>query len=153
VGDGPLRPVLERRVAELGLGGLVQVTGLVGPDEVRRHVAAARAFVLASLTEGLPVSIMEALAVGRPVIATNVGAIAELVRPGETGWLVTAGSAEALSDAMREALATPVEALTEMGRRGSALVAARHRAAVEIRHLEALLTGGGGRRGRPAASP
>jgi glycosyltransferase involved in cell wall biosynthesis len=75
------------------------------------------------------------------VVATNVGAIAELVRPRETGWLVTAGSAEALAGAMREALATPVATLTEMGRRGSALVAERHRAAVEIPRLERLLTG------------
>jgi glycosyltransferase involved in cell wall biosynthesis len=133
--------VLERRIAELALGGVVEITGLVGPADVQRHVTAARAFVLASLTEGLPVSIMEALALGRPVVATNVGAIAELVRPRETGWLVTAGSAEALAGAMREALATPVATLTEMGRRGSALVAERHRAAVEIPRLERLLTG------------
>jgi glycosyltransferase involved in cell wall biosynthesis len=139
VGDGPLRPVLERRIAELGLEAAVHVTGLVSPAEVQRQVGAARAFVLASLTEGLPVSIMEALALGRPVVATNVGAVAELVRPGETGWLVTAGSSEALAGAMREALATPVETLTAMGGRGAALVRERHRASVEIPRLAELL--------------
>jgi glycosyltransferase involved in cell wall biosynthesis len=151
VGDGPLRAVLERRIAELRLGSVVEITGLVSPADVQRHVSAARAFVLASLTEGLPVSIMEALALGRPVVATNVGAIAELVRPGETGWLVTAGSAEALAGAMLEALRTPVAALTEMGRRGRSLVAERHRAAVEIPRLERLLAGAPTR--RPPSSP
>jgi colanic acid/amylovoran biosynthesis glycosyltransferase len=146
VGDGPLRGALEKRIAELGLGGRVEITGLVSPAEVQRHVSAARAFVLASLTEGLPVSIMEALALGRPVVATNVGAIAELVRPQETGWLVTAGSADALAGAMRDALATPVSTLTRMGGRGAALVRERHRAAVEVPRLERLLAGAAARR-------
>lgn len=148
VGDGPLRPVLERRIAELGLEATVHITGLVGPAEVQRQVAAARTFVLASLTEGLPVSIMEALALGRPVVATNVGAIAELVRPGETGWLVTAGSAEALAGAMREALTAPLDALTAMGRRGAALVGERHRASVEIPRLGGLFVSAARRHGR-----
>jgi glycosyltransferase involved in cell wall biosynthesis len=138
VGDGPLRATLERRIEELGLSRSVEITGLVSPEGVRRHVAAARAFVLASLTEGLPVSIMEALALGRPVVATNVGAIAELVIPGETGWLVSAGSAEALAEAMHHALVTPPETLAQMGSRGAALVLERHSASNEIRRLEQL---------------
>jgi len=151
VGDGPLRPVLERRIAELGLDGTVHITGLVGAEEVQRQVVAARAFVLASLTEGLPVSIMEALALGRPVIATNVGAIAELVLPGQTGWLVTAGSVEALAGAMCEALATPAETLGAMGRRGAGLVRERHQASSEIPKLERLLSRASG--GKDGAAP
>lgn len=139
VGGGPMRPVIERRIAELGLEGVVHLTGVASPQEVERQVVAARAFVLASLTEGLPVAIMEALALGRPVIATNVGAIAELVLPGRTGWLVSAGSAEALAEAMLEALDTPVDTLAEMGRRGAALVGERHRAGAEVPRLERLL--------------
>lgn len=138
VGDGPLRETLERRIAELGLEEAVSITGLVGAEEVRRQVMAARAFVLASLTEGLPVAIMEALALGRPVVATNVGAIAELVIPGQTGWLVSAGSVEALEEALRQALGTPADTLSQMGRRGAALVAERHRASTEVLKLERL---------------
>jgi glycosyltransferase involved in cell wall biosynthesis len=140
VGDGPLRETLEKRTAELGLEEAVRFTGLVGADEVRRQLLAARALVLGSLIEGLPVSIMEALALGRPVIATNVGATAELVVPGRTGWLVSAGSAEALTEAMREAIKASTEVLGEMGRRGAALVAERHRACIEIPRLERLLS-------------
>lgn len=139
VGGGPMRPVLERRIAELGLEGVVHLTGVAPPEEVERQIVAARAFVLASLTEGLPVAIMESLALGRPVVATNVGAIAELVLPGQTGWLVSAGSAEALAGAMVEALETPVDTLAQMGRRGAALVAERHRASAEVPRLERLL--------------
>jgi colanic acid/amylovoran biosynthesis glycosyltransferase len=141
VGDGPLRPVLEERIGTLGLEGAVSITGLVGPEEVRRQVSAARAFVLASLTEGLPVAIMEAFAVGRPVVATNVGAVAELVRPGETGWLVSPGSVEALQEALGEALGTPVETLERMGLRGAALVAERHSASDAARKLSRLFEG------------
>jgi glycosyltransferase involved in cell wall biosynthesis len=139
VGDGPLRRTLEEGVRELELEGIVEITGLVDAEEVRRRVMAARAFVLASLTEGLPVSIMEALALGRPVIATNVGAIAELVRNGETGWLVSPGNSDLLAEAMIAALRTPDEVLAAMGRRGAALVGERHRGAHEIPKLEDLL--------------
>ena len=64
--------------------------------------------VLPSFAEGLPVVIMEALALGRPVISTYVAGIPELVEPGVCGWLVSAGSIEALTDKMRMALELPV---------------------------------------------
>jgi glycosyltransferase involved in cell wall biosynthesis len=139
VGDGPMRPLLEERIARLGLGPHVHLTGLLGTDDVRRALSSARGFVLASFTEGLPVSIMEALAQRRPVVATNVGAVAELVRPEETGWLVSPGSVDELAEAMGKLLSTQTSTLTEMGSRGAALVADRHRASTEIRTLERLL--------------
>lgn len=138
VGDGPLRATLERRIAELGLEKVARITGLLGAGEVRRELQAARAFVLSSFTEGLPVALMEAFAQRRPVVATSVGAVSELVRPGETGWLVSPGSVEALADALRELLRTPSGRLAEMGRRGAALVAERHRASSEVAKLERL---------------
>jgi glycosyltransferase involved in cell wall biosynthesis len=138
VGDGPLRPTLEARIAELGLHDVVRITGLLGADQVRAQLQAGRAFVLPSFSEGLPVALMEAFTQRRPVVATSVGAISELVRPGETGWLINPGSVDALVEALGELLDTSSERLTEMGRRGAALVATRHRASSEIPKLERL---------------
>ena len=138
VGDGPMRATLEQRILDLKLGKFVEITGLVGADEVRRRLGAAVALVMASFTEGLPVSVMEALGQGRPVVATNVGATSELVRP-ETGWLIAPGSAEELAEAMLKALRTPAHVLAEMGRRGAALVLERHNASTEVLKLNGLL--------------
>jgi glycosyltransferase involved in cell wall biosynthesis len=82
---------------------------------------------------------MEALALGRPVISTYVAGIPELVRMGESGWLVPAGSVPALVAAMREAVTAPVEQLEQMGRAGAALVAERHDAKKEAAKLAALI--------------
>jgi glycosyltransferase involved in cell wall biosynthesis len=87
--------------------------------------------VLPSFAEGLPVVIMEALALSRPVISTYVAGIPELVEPGTCGWLVPPGSLEALTEAMRAALQAPVEKLEQMGRVGAERVAQQHNAAIE----------------------
>ena len=81
---------------------------------------------------------MEAMALRRPVIATYVGGVPELVREGENGWLVPAGSVEDLADAMREALRAPARQLDEMGERGRRTVLERHDISVESRKLEDL---------------
>jgi glycosyltransferase involved in cell wall biosynthesis len=82
--------------------------------------------VLASFSEGIPVVIMEAMALRRPVIATFVGGIPELVSPGEHGWLVPAGDVEALGDAMRTCLDAPGETLARMGETARERVLERH---------------------------
>ncbi|MEA2423512.1 MAG: hypothetical protein QOF55_2611, partial [Thermoleophilaceae bacterium] len=87
----------------------------------------------------LPVVIMESLALGRPVIATDVGAVSELVVTGETGWLVAPGSEEALAEAMRAALEAAPGELDRLGEAGAALVASRHSAASEAARLAGLL--------------
>jgi len=94
--------------------------------------------VLPSFAEGLPVVLMEALALGRPVISTYIAGIPELVRPGECGWLVPSGDVDALTAAMREVLATPVARLTEMGRVGRDRVRERHDSRKEAAKLAAL---------------
>jgi glycosyltransferase involved in cell wall biosynthesis len=86
----------------------------------------------------LPVVIMEALALRRPVIGTAVGGIAELVEPGKCGWIVPPGSEHDLADAMREALALSPADLDIMGRRGAQRVAAAHDARIEARVLARL---------------
>ncbi|HOA73903.1 MAG TPA: glycosyltransferase [Phycisphaerae bacterium] len=138
-GDGEMRPAIERRIAELGLESIVHITGWIGEAQVREQVLAGRAMVLPSFAEGLPVVIMEAMALGRPVISTYVAGIPELVRPGETGWLVPAGSVEELAEALREALLAPVEQLDRLGRNGRRRVMRNHRASVEAGRLEELI--------------
>lgn len=139
VGDGPLRPVVEERIRALKLQAHVRLAGWIGGEQVRDEIVASRAMVLSSFTEGLPVVLMEALALGRPVIASALSGIPELVRPGVDGWLVPAGAVEELVDAMREVLQASPARLEAMGRAGARLVAERHDPNKEARKLLALL--------------
>ena len=125
-GDGEMRADLEAAIDRLGLHRHVRITGWIGSDQVRDEILAARALVLASFAEGLPVVLMEAMALGRPVVSTFVAGIPELVRDGESGWLVPAGDARALQAALASCLAAMPEQLDAMGRRGRARVLARH---------------------------
>jgi colanic acid/amylovoran biosynthesis glycosyltransferase len=140
VGDGPMRSAIEAAIARLGLQGRVRIAGWMGAEGVRDEILKSRALVLPSFAEGLPVVIMESLALGRPVISTYVAGIPELVEPEECGWLVPAGSVEALAQAMREALASPPEELGRMGREGARRVAERHDARIEARKLSLLFS-------------
>lgn len=141
VGDGERRGLLEGIVAERGLGDVVRITGWADAARVRRELTAARALVLPSFAEGLPVVLMEALALGRPAISTYVAGIPELVRPGENGWLVPAGAVEPLVAAMSEALDASVEDLARLGAAGSALARERHDARRNARDLGQLFEG------------
>jgi colanic acid/amylovoran biosynthesis glycosyltransferase len=139
VGDGPLRHTIERLVDERGLRSRIKLAGWMSSDGVRAEILRARVMVLPSLAEGLPVAIMEALALHRPVISTYVAGIPELIANGICGWLVPAGSPSALADAMRDALTAPIERLEEMGRAGAAVIAKRHDARVGARKLAELM--------------
>jgi glycosyltransferase involved in cell wall biosynthesis len=138
VGDGPLRTEIETMITRLGLQDHVEITGWASNSEVHQHILASRAMVLPSFAEGLPVVVMEALALSRPVISTYVAGIPELVEPEICGWLVPPGSVEALTNAMRTALQLPVEKLEQMGRVGAFRVAQQHDAAIEASKLAAL---------------
>lgn len=138
-GDGPMRPQVEAAIQRHGLGDRVRITGWISGEQVRREILAARAMVLPSFAEGLPVVIMESLALGRPVVSTYVAGIPELVRHGVEGWLVPAGSVGDLVSTLRCVLQTPNERLTEMGRFGAARVAERHDANREAAKLAAHL--------------
>lgn len=125
-GDGPMREVIERRRRELGLESAVQITGWLSNDDVRKELLSARALILASFAEGLPVVLMEALALGRPALSTYVAGIPELVEDGVNGWLIPAGSAHTLARGIRKVLETPAATLASMGVAGADAVAARH---------------------------
>jgi glycosyltransferase involved in cell wall biosynthesis len=135
VGDGPSRGEIERTARELGVHEVIRLVGWQSSLEVHRWLSESKALVLPSFAEGIPVAAMEAMALQRPVIATYVGGIPELVRPGENGWLVPAGSIEDLADAMRDALGAPAERLDHMGKRGRQRVRERHDISVEARKL------------------
>jgi glycosyltransferase involved in cell wall biosynthesis len=138
IGDGELRPLIEREIAESGLGDLVHLAGWKSGGEIRELLAASRAMVLPSFAEGLPVVIMEAMALGRPVISTYVAGIPELVREGQEGFLVPASDADQLADAMAKVLALDVDELARMGRSAKERVRERHAIACEAGKLATL---------------
>jgi colanic acid/amylovoran biosynthesis glycosyltransferase len=139
-GDGPLRAELDAAIAHHGLSDAVRITGWIRSEAVRDEILAARALVLPSFAEGLPVVIMEAMALHRPVLSTFVAGIPELVRHGENGWLFPAGSVHELAAAMQDCLARPPAEIRRMGEAAFARVTERHSIDVEAAKLAALFS-------------
>ena len=125
VGDGELRAELEAEIAGRKLEQQVKLEGIRSSQEIRELLVRARAFVLPSFAEGLPVVLMEALALSRPVVTTAIAGIPELV-DSECGWVVPAGSEEALAEAMSKALHAPKEELSAKGAVGRERVLRLH---------------------------
>ncbi len=152
VGDGELRPVVEARARELGLASHIRCVGWRSGADVIQELLDARALVLPSFEEGLPVVFMEALALERPVVSTFIAGIPELVKPGVSGWLVPASSVTELADALRDVLDATPEELQARGRRGAELVRANHDVRCEAKRLADLFEQAvRGRRERPQA--
>jgi colanic acid/amylovoran biosynthesis glycosyltransferase len=125
-GDGEMRADIEASVAARGVGHRVRITGWIGGSAVREELAAARALVLPSFAEGLPVVIMEAMALRRPVLSTYVAGIPELVRDGQEGWLVPPGDVDALTVALKACLDAPPATLATLGAAAQRRVRIRH---------------------------
>jgi colanic acid/amylovoran biosynthesis glycosyltransferase len=104
VGSGPGEAELMRLAARLDLIEHVIFAGAVGQDEIERHYCRASVFCSSSFSEGLPVVLMEALAHGRPAVATAIAGVRELIRDGETGLLVSPGRADELAEAISRLL-------------------------------------------------
>lgn len=137
-GDGEMRPEVERMIADYDIGDHVRITGWISSQQVREEILASRAMVLPSFAEGLPVVIMEAMALKRPVISTYVAGIPELVIDGESGWLVPAGSVLDLTKAMETMLSAPCQHLIEMGEAAYHRVKQRHDINTEAGKLASL---------------
>jgi glycosyltransferase involved in cell wall biosynthesis len=137
-GDGELRPALEAMIREYRLEANVHITGWIGSHDVRGRILAARALVLPSFAEGLPVVIMEAMALRRPVISTFIAGIPELVSSGEHGWLVPPGDIEALVQAIQTSLDTPPADLKRMSDAAFEKVVQFHDVDTEAAKLAAL---------------
>ena len=140
VGDGPERPALEARAAELGLGARVAFTGYLTQDQVADTLARADALALPSFAEGVPVVLMEAMATGLPVVTTRIMGIPELVEDGVSGLLVPPGDLDALTAALDRLAGDPAGAAA-MGRAGRAKVAADYDLGAEASWLKRLFAG------------
>ncbi len=139
VGDGPYRPVIEEKMNELGLGQQVRLVG--HQDAVPDWLTLMDAFVLASYAnEGVPQALLQALAMGQPVVATRTGGIPEVIVPEETGLLVPPRDSQALAQAMSR-LVRDASFRELLGRRGPQLVASRYSLEQMADALEALYAG------------
>lgn len=136
-GDGEMRGEIEELILHYGLEQCVRITGWISGAEVRAEILASRALVLPSFAEGLPVVIMEAMALRRPVLTTIVAGIPELVRHAQDGWLFPAGSVEELASAMTACIATAEDRLKEMGQAAHERVLERHSIDTEAGKLAA----------------
>jgi colanic acid/amylovoran biosynthesis glycosyltransferase len=141
VGDGPMRAQVERATQRAGLEHQISITGWVSADRVKAEIVAARALILPSFSENMPVVIMEAMALGRPVISTYIAGIPELVQPEVNGWLVPAGDEDALGEALSQAIAAPIDRLIAMGAAGRERVIEYHDVLKEAKKLKYLFDG------------
>lgn len=133
VGDGPERTRLERLARETGVAGSVVFAGwMENPYPV---LAAADLLAMTSNSEGLPVAPLEAMALGKPVVATRVGGVAEVVRDGISGDLVPSGDAGALAAAMLRLLADP-RRRRDFGSAGREIVSREFSREAMVRRLE-----------------
>lgn len=123
VGEGEHRTRLERTAEQLDLGGIVEFMGACEPQRVPRLMARARALVVPSIYEGMPLVILEAMSAGLPVVASRVSGIPEVVLDGVTGWLVPPEDVEALIEVLEMIERDPGEA-TRRGLEGRARVVA-----------------------------
>jgi glycosyltransferase involved in cell wall biosynthesis len=136
IGDGPRRQELELLTQRLGLS--TKVIFLGSRDDVPRLLAAMNVFVLTSHIEANPVSILEAMSAGRPVVATNVGSVSEAVADNKTGFLVAPGDADALTKQVLELLHNPVRCRA-MGAAGRKAVVAQWSIECMVRGYEQLI--------------
>jgi glycosyltransferase involved in cell wall biosynthesis len=135
IGDGPLRSDLHKSIINAGLEHQIKLFGWQTSEFIRQAMIDSRALVLPSFAEGLPVVFMEAFAVQRPVIATRIAGIPELVEHGISGWLIEPGSVEALVEAMHQVCETSCDLLARMGQAGFQRVIRQHDARTEVTKL------------------
>ena len=134
-GDGELRPMIESRIQALQLQNNVTLTGWLSDAEVRDQIRQSQLVVQPSFQEGLPVVLMEALALGRPVLSTYIAGIPELVIPDQAGWLVPCGNVELLTAAIVRVLGLPKDERAAVTAEGRRRVLERHNVVHEVSKL------------------
>lgn len=134
IGDGESRTEVEDTIAKYDLGAWVELSGWRSPDEVEAALKNSMAFLLPSFAEGLPVSIMEAMAVSRPVISTYIAGIPELL-DADAGWIIPAGTSDAIADALDACLSADAETLAQMGQVGRSRIEMQHDIKAQVAHL------------------
>ena len=149
-GRGPLQDELARMAQALGLENRVLFLGF--QTDIRRWMQAADGFVLASRWEGLPMGLLEAAACALPTIATDVAGTREVIVDGQTDWLVPAGDASALGDAMNRMMRTPSEERRAIGERARQQVIERFSLEAVLDQWETLYLNLLGQRGTGGAA-
>ena len=139
LGDGPERAALEAEVKAQGLERMVHFGGFASQETVRSTLQASDVFILPSFAEGVPVSLMEAMACGVPVIGTNVGGVTELIEHGVSGLVVAPSDEVALKNAIFSYLSNPAlrESVKQAARK---VVESQFNLELEINKLEQLIT-------------
>lgn len=118
VGDGLLKEAIEASLQEEALTSRVDLSGWISHDDLPKYLNQLRLLVLPSYTEGLPNIMLEAMACGTPVLATPVGAIPDVIKDGETGFIMENNSPECIAENVVRALSSPeLEQTAENGRR------------------------------------
>jgi glycosyltransferase involved in cell wall biosynthesis len=140
VGDGPMREEIMQLIKRHNLGSHIQMTGWLDAKSVEAELSLARALVVPSLSEGLPVVIMEAMANKRPVIAPMISGIPELVTHEHTGWLFPASDVLALATAIKKCLSSSDAVLDIMGNHCQAAVRLNHHIDKETQILLKLMS-------------
>lgn len=139
LGDGPERAALEAEVEAQGLEQMVHFGGFASQETVRSTLQASDVFILPSFAEGVPVSLMEAMACGVPVIGTNVGGVTELIEHGVSGLVVAPSDEVALKNAIFSYLSNPAlrESVKQAARK---VVESQFNLELEVNKLEQLIT-------------
>jgi len=137
IGDGESRADVEAEIKAQGVAAQVELLGWQSSDVVRERLGQAKALLLPSFAEGLPIVIMEAFALGRPVVSSYIAGIPELVTP-ENGWLVPASSVDAIAEAMEKVMQSSPEDLARMGGNGRSRVEAEHNVDENAAQLKSL---------------
>ncbi|QTA91878.1 glycosyltransferase [Desulfonema magnum] len=143
IGDGEERPVLERMITEMNLTAMVELLGPLPQKAVARVLPTAHCYVQPSIItpsgrmEGIPVSLMEAMSCNLPVAASDISGIPELVKHGETGWLVPPADASALAETLSAIYANPDQA-SHIARNGRTFVRHAFELRTNVERLAAL---------------
>jgi glycosyltransferase involved in cell wall biosynthesis len=137
VGDGPFKAELQQFADALGLGDRVQFVGALSRIEVAKLLSMSSVFVFPSLKEGLPSSVMEAMACGVPVVGSDIPGVSDVVVQGETGLLVRPKNSEALANAILT-LMNDENMQNEFGRKGRELMIQRYSWNTVIRRMESI---------------
>ncbi|WFS25217.1 glycosyltransferase family 4 protein [Rhizobium rhododendri] len=139
IGDGELRSSVEALIGELQISAHITLFGWADEAAILYELTNARALILSSFAEGLPVVFMEAMGRARVVLASNVAGNAELVLDGVTGWLFPSGSVPEAVAAMLKCLEATDERLLEMGAMGARRAWERHRQIDQAKLLKSLI--------------
>lgn len=135
VGDGEMREVITQKIQDYQLTEKIQITGWANSQQVKDYILSSSALILPSFAEGLPVVIMESLALNRPVISTYIAGIPELVEPEKSGWLVPSGSISDLVEVIQKVLKISPDYLINMGKLGHERVKKNHDVNIEAQKL------------------